>query len=166
MPALDTSSTSQDQSFKLSTARTGDVEHRLKALVSGGTLPLAYCWQCAQPGGGGERLLGLMDPTPEVPLPASTPAVAPAPVTSVTDNWPMLPMQESYFTRMLKEPGLLDYVPEVADAPAGWGDEDDLLADDDEVAAAGGAAGEDGELQDEPVAAAGEWDDDLDIDDP
>lgn len=159
---------SKDQSFKLQYGLyTGDVEHRLKALVSGGMLPLAYSLAMSNNlVEEAERLLGLMDPDVAERCRAQSvrPAIIPAPVTSVTDNWPMLPVQESYFTRMLKEPGLLDYVPEVVDAPAGWGDEDDLLGDEDELGAGPTAAATLGDDLVEPTAAAGEWDDDLDID--
>lgn len=159
---------SKDDSFKLHYALyTGDVEKRVQILANAGQLPLAF--NLAATNGlveMAESLLQQMDPDVAercraLPIRRARPAPE---ASAVSENWPMLPVQESYFTRMLKEPGMLDYVPEATDSSkAAWDEEDDDLfgdakdtanaAGDDELDTAGAIAG-----------GGGEWDDDLDID--
>ncbi|CUF10528.1 coatamer alpha subunit, putative [Bodo saltans] len=157
----------KDDSFKLQySLYTGDVEKRINILAAAGQLPLAF--RIAASNGlndVAESLLSQMDPDVAercraVPIHAARP---PPPATAVADNWPMLPVQESYFTRMLKEPGMLDYAPDATETKAAWADDDDDLfgdapeanaANDDEDIDAGAA----------PAQGGGEWDDDLDID--
>ena len=150
---------------------TGDVDKRIGILAQSGQLPLAY--SLAKSNGreeACEQLLAAMKPEvaerclalkvgPAMPVPA---------VEAVQDNWPALPVQESYFSRMLKEPGLLDYVPEAQEATGGaWMDDDDDLFGDE-----GGAKADDDGLggygDDAPAPTSGgggAWDDDdLDLD--
>lgn len=114
---------------------TGDVEKRVSLLAKSGQLPLAY--SLAKSNGledVAEQLLASMKPeVAERCQKIKVSRAQPIPeVRSVQDNWPALPVQESYFSRMLKEPGLLDYVPEAqATAATGaWGDDDDDLFGD------------------------------------
>lgn len=157
----------KDDSFKLQYGlMTGDVEKRVAILANAGQLPLAF--NIAASNGLTEIAQSLLDRMdPDVAercraLPIRKP-IELKQVTAVTDNWPLLPVQESYFTRMLKEPGMLDYVPEAVDTKGTtWGDDDDDLFGDNTKAEA--ADEDDLDAGAAPAVGGGEWDDDLDID--
>jgi coatomer protein complex subunit alpha (xenin) len=170
MPALQqVSQKSNDENFKMQYSLvTGDAMVRIHSLAAAGQLPLAYC--CAVSNGlteVAEEILEKM--APEVAARAQAVAVkptAPRPEVAVEDsNWPMLPVKESLFTRLIKQPGTFDMEEEAGEkAEAGnWPEEDDLdfgdgepKGDDDEAEEGAAATGE-----------AGEWpdsDDDLDLD--
>lgn len=158
----------KDDSFKLQYALyTGDVEKRIQILATAGQLPLAF--RIAASNGReeiAESLLSQMDPDVAERCRAMPilPARAPPSVTAVADNWPMLPVQESYFTRMLKEPGMLDYAPDVVESKAAWDDDDDDLFGDANDASPANHDGLDDIDAAAPAVGGGEWDDDLDID--
>lgn len=158
---------SKDPNFQMQYSLfTGDIARRLQILLEANQLPLAHALAASNGMDDiAEEILTKMDPEVAERCAARKigAAVKPPAVEAVTDNWPLLPVQETYFARMLKEPGLLDYQPDTGVTEAGgWGDDDDDLfgepadADAEESAQAGGAT---------TTAAAGAWDDDdLDID--
>lgn len=176
---------SKDEGFQfLYSTVIGDAARRIKLLESGGQLPLAYT--LAKSHGfeeDAERLLAAMPPDVAarcVQVPVREPISGPD-VEAVPDNWALLPVAESYFTRMLKDPSAFDYRAADSDAAApaangkgaakgaggggGWGDDDDLDLDEDK--AANGAGNGDGDAAAGATGGAGggEWDDsDLDID--
>lgn len=162
--------TSTDMHFRLQNGLyAGDVKQRVQILAQAGQLPLAYT--TARSNGLDEMadaLLAQMDP--EVAERAQAITFAPPlsahgheEVTPVTENWPMLQVEESVFSRLLKEPGQFDAIAEPGmdnedlEAGAGWGEDDD----DAKIFGAPADAG------DADAAELGEgegWDDDLDID--
>ena len=153
---------------------TGQVEARIAALQQAGQLPLAFT--LARSHGLHDVADGLLAAMkPEVAARCATidvqPAFLPRAVDVVEDsNWPMLPIQESLFTRLLRDPSALQQA-DVASKPGkAWDDDDDLGlggdGDDDDQPHANdrGAAGVSQGRETSP-AAKGQWDDDdLDID--
>lgn len=160
---------SSDDSFRLQYSLfTGDVENRIVLLENAGQLPLAY--SLAMSNGMAERAEELLTKMkPEVAERCKAMPVRRAdpvpPVEPCVDNWPLLPMQETYVMRMLREPKALDMETDAVKPEKGaWGDElDEELGDEPK-------AGEDVVVQagEEGGAAAniggGEWEDDLEID--
>eukprot|EP00658_Telonema_sp_P-2_P076922 TRINITY_DN6844_c0_g1_i18.p1 TRINITY_DN6844_c0_g1~~TRINITY_DN6844_c0_g1_i18.p1 ORF type:complete len:716 (-),score=247.04 TRINITY_DN6844_c0_g1_i18:224-2371(-) len=156
---------SKDSNFQMQYSLfTGDVARRLQILVDANQLPLAHALAMSNDMTDvAEEILAKMDP--EVAERCASRKVGPAlkapSAEAITENWPLLPVQETYFARMLKEPGLMDYVPETGATQGGaWGDDDDDLFGEPGDAEDGDAA-----PTARPVATAGAWDDDdLDID--
>lgn len=152
-----------DDNFKLHYGLyLDDVQQRVSILCNANQFPLAYVTAKSH---GLEELadsiLSKMDP--EVAARAKSQAYrapcAPMTAAPVTDNWPMLQVEESVFSRLLREPGQLDAYaePELEEEAegAGWDDDDgndNLMAPDEENDGEG--HGNEG----------GGWDDDLDID--
>ncbi|KAF8277023.1 putative coatomer alpha subunit [Trypanosoma cruzi] len=160
--------TTNDDNFKLHYGLyLGDAQKRVQILANAGQLPLAYL--AAKSNGLDDlasAIFDKMDPdVSERMLKAKVHPISeiPKPV-AVTENWPMLQVEESMFARLLKEPGQLnaaqavlgDDEEEEDHAGAGW-DEDDY---DDTNNNAG--MGMDGEREEREVEGEG-WDDDLEI---
>jgi len=146
----------------------GDALTRVRVLEKAGQLPLAYC--TARSNGLEDvaaEILAKMDPVVAQRVQRTTiepsPQVDPEQIAPVVDNWPTLPVSESYFMRMLKAPGEFDLRDEPAPVKsAAWGDDDDDLFGD--------AAADEADATVAPTAgvtsAGGAWDDDdLEIDD-
>jgi coatomer protein complex subunit alpha (xenin) len=160
---------SNDDSFRLHYGLfTGDVDRRIQLLKAAGQLPLAYA--VAVSNGRDELtqpLLEQMDAETAARCKSLSiqPAIPLSHVDAIPDNWPLLPVQESVFTRMLKEPGLLDIAPTDDHDPskgAVWGeDNDDIFGD----AAENNLASDFGEPNEVPETAhgGGDWDDDLEV---
>ncbi|CBH10314.1 coatomer alpha subunit, putative [Trypanosoma brucei gambiense DAL972] len=170
MSALDHMvNTVRDENFGLHYGMYLDDAHqRIKTLTNTGQLPLAYV--AAKSAGLDElaaSLLEKMDPDvaermrqTEVKVRLEAPTVTP-----VTDNWPMLQVEESVFSRFLREPNLLSGAgvgieeEEYAEAGAGWDDVDGLPNSDD------GSGGLDG-VEGSEAAEGDGWGDDLEIEIP
>eukprot|EP00760_Papus_ankaliazontas_P036590 PhM_4_TR834/c0_g1_i1/m.59589/K05236/COPA, RET1; coatomer subunit alpha len=91
------------------------------------------------------------------------------PKNTTTSDWPLLPMQESYITRMLRERGALgDDAPDTGAATLeggdAWGGDLDLDLDDGEKAADDDFLGDAKEAKPSGEIGGGEWDLDLDLD--
>ncbi|RNF04002.1 coatomer protein [Trypanosoma conorhini] len=161
--------TTNDDSFKLHYGLyLSDVQQRVQILAKTGQLPLAYLTAksnglndvasalCAQMAPEvSERMLRVeVHRVPELPTPVA-----------VTENWPMLQVEESVFARLLKEPGHFNGV------QAALGEEEE--EDEDEGHAGAGWDEDEGENPDD-AAGVGEgrgerevegegWDDDLEL---
>ncbi|KAH9577243.1 Coatomer [Trypanosoma melophagium] len=158
--------TTNDDNFKLHYGLyLHDVQQRIQILASTGQLPLAYL--TSKSNGLDELASGLLEKMePEVAERMENTKVNRIPEiqhpTAVTDNWPMLQVEESVFASLLKEPGQFNGADtgveeaeeEEAHAGAGWNEDDD---DDD-------MEGMNNEEAEESNGVEGEgWDDDLDI---
>ncbi|CAD2214759.1 coatomer protein complex, subunit alpha (xenin) [Angomonas deanei] len=158
----------QDDNFKLQYGLyLNDYEQRIQLLLNANQLPLAYL--TAKSNGLEEVAANIYSKMSDevkknidqTECPKSDPSPKPTPQT---DNWPMLQVEESIFTKLLKQTGELDVlaanVEELDDDAAdawGDGDDDDLFKEMDEEG--------DSPLQGAPEEAEGDgWDDDLDID--
>jgi coatomer protein complex subunit alpha (xenin) len=152
---------------------SGDALTRARLLANAGQLPLAYC---TARGAGldelAEEILQKMEPA--VAERVQRTAIRPLPGVSEYDaeatNWPTLPVQESYFMRMLKAPGEFDIREENTAAAAksgAWGDEDDDDIFGEKDTAADGFGGADVSATGDATTGGGAgWDDDdIEIDD-
>ncbi|KEG08003.1 putative coatomer alpha subunit [Trypanosoma grayi] len=159
--------TTNDDNFKLHYGLyLQDVQQRVKILVNAGQLPLAYL--TAKSNGLDElasELLERMEPEvaermQQTKVNCVSEATRP---TALTENWPMLQVEESVFARLLKEPNQFNGIEagieeeeEEALAGAGW--------DEDEGDSAAGRDAE--EAEELNGVEGGGWDDDLDIEVP
>ncbi|CAJ1023095.1 WD domain, G-beta repeat/Coatomer WD associated region/Coatomer (COPI) alpha subunit C-terminus, putative [Leishmania lindenbergi] len=158
-----------DDHFKLHYGMyVNDAKGRVDLLCKANQLPLAYVTAKSH---GLENTAAqlLQQLRPEVAARVEAQRFYPVPqqqpVDPVTENWPMLQVEESVFTRLLKEPGHLDAIaqPELDEdvaAGAGWDDDED---DDALLDGAGADAGDAGAPTYNGDKRGG-WDDDLDID--
>ncbi|ESL11137.1 coatomer alpha subunit [Trypanosoma rangeli SC58] len=158
--------TTDDDNFKLHYGLyLSDAQQRVQILAKAGQLPLAYL--TAKSNGLDDvasALCAQMDPEVSERILQVEVHRVPEPSTPVpvTENWPMLQVEESVFARLLKEPGHFNGAqPALGDdddeaeehAGAGW-DEDDNEGMDM------------GEEREEEEVEGGGWDDDLDIQAP
>nr|CCC89936.1 unnamed protein product [Trypanosoma congolense IL3000] len=164
-------STTADENFKLHYGLyLNDVEQRVKTLINAGQLPLAYL--AAKSGGLEDLAASLQEEMgPEVvsnlqhiSLRKTSEVPVPAPVI---DNWPMLQVEESVFSRLLNEPAQLSAMAveleaeendDEAEAGAGWDDDSHNAENDIEPLGS--------ENADHGDAAGDGWGDDLDIELP
>ncbi|EPY42876.1 coatomer protein complex, subunit alpha (xenin) [Angomonas deanei] len=133
----------QDDNFKLQYGLyLNDYEQRIQLLLNANQLPLAYL--TAKSNGLEEVAANIYSKMSDevkknidqTECPKSDPSPKPTPQT---DNWPMLQVEESIFTKLLKQTGELDVlaanVEELDDDAAdawGDGDDDDLFKEMDE----------------------------------
>ncbi|KAG8349127.1 WD domain [Trypanosoma vivax] len=158
-------SSTKDDSFNLHYGLyLNDTEKRVKVLEKAGQLPLAYL--AAKSGGLNDLasdLLERMDPqVAENIQQTEVKSFEPPHANAVTDNWPMLEVEESVFARLLKEShqqgnagGSMDEY-EDAEAGSGWDE------DGDDIGGRAERLGCDGTGSVDHAAGEG-WDDDLEI---
>jgi coatomer protein complex subunit alpha (xenin) len=175
----------------------GSLDTRVRLLRNAKQLPLAYSLAVTH---GAEALAAeILAEMPEADaariakqygaaLASRQPIVAPKPVEPCGDNWPMLPVTESIFIKLIKDPAAYEVTMQEAaggDVGAGsgaaggaWGDDDDedLFGEGDKAAGGDGAldvfgerrknnAGSGANNGGEGGAAAAAWGEDDDLDD-
>lgn len=135
----------RDEHFQMQQALyMNDARQRIRIFADAGQLSLAYLTaRSANLADLAEVISASMSPevverlskVPCTPLPASAHAegTAEGAVAPMEDNWPILRIESSIFSRMLKDPTLtstIEVMPEVdlGDAVSEWGDEDGAMA--------------------------------------